>query len=33
VNQDVRTALRDAIYGDLEEETLDRAMVAGRIAR
>jgi hypothetical protein len=33
VNQDVRTALRDAIYGDLEEETLDRAMVAGRTAR
>ncbi|MEP7120264.1 MAG: hypothetical protein ABJE95_05100 [Byssovorax sp.] len=33
VNQDVRTALRDAIYGDLEEETLDRAMIAGRAAR
>jgi hypothetical protein len=33
VNQDVRTALRDAIYGDLEEETLDRAMIAGRTAR
>ncbi len=33
VNQDVRTALRDAIYGDLEDETLDRAMVAGRIVR
>ncbi len=33
VNQDVRTALRDAIYGDLDEETLDRAMVAGRIVR
>jgi hypothetical protein len=33
VNQDVRTALRDAIYGDLEEETLDRAMLAGRTVR
>ena len=33
VNQDVRTALRDAIYGDLDEETLDRALIAGRIAR
>ena len=33
VNQDVRTALRDAIYGDLDEETLDRAMVAGRTVR
>jgi hypothetical protein len=33
VNQDVRTALRDAIYGDLEDETLDRALVAGRIVR
>jgi hypothetical protein len=33
VNQDVRTALRDAIYGELDEETLDRAMVPGRTVR
>ena len=33
VNQEVRTALRDAIYGDLDEETLDRAMTAGRTVR
>jgi hypothetical protein len=33
VNQEVRTALRDAIYGDLDEETLDRAMIAGRTVR
>jgi len=33
VNQDVRTALRDAIYGELEEETLERAMVTGRTTR
>jgi hypothetical protein len=33
VNQDVRTALRDAIYGELEEETLDRAINPVRTAR
>lgn len=31
VNQDVRTALRDAIYGELEEETLDRATTPRRV--
>jgi hypothetical protein len=30
VNQDVRTALRDAIYGELEEETLERATTPRR---
>ena len=33
VNQDVRTALRDAIYGELEEETLERALAPNRAAR
>jgi hypothetical protein len=33
VNQDVRTALRDAIYGDLDEETLERALRSNRAAR
>lgn len=33
VNQDVRTALRDAIYGDLEEETLERALQSNRAVR
>ena len=29
VNQAVRTALRDAIYGELEDDTLDRALTPG----
>ena len=33
VNQDVRTALRDAIYGELEEETLERALTPNRATR
>lgn len=33
VNQDVRTALRDAIYGELHEDTLDRALTPGRTTR